>query len=178
MQPNSKIFDNFGFKLLIGFDCNLNGWSRNIRIAWQKQSAEVLLKISQNSQESTYAKVSFFRVAVLRPAALLKNRLWHRCFPVNFAKFLGTHFSIEQLFFGFYFRYGSKSSKTLLSTIQEIKLRVFIFRNALLKKKSLVISLEASLLNVIIFIYSVMEVQETLPPYQYRHFVLCYVLYY
>ena len=23
----------------------------------------------------------------LRPATLLKKRLWHRCFPVNFAKF-------------------------------------------------------------------------------------------
>ena len=29
---------------------------------------------------------------VLRPAALLKKRLWERCFPVNFAKFLRTPF--------------------------------------------------------------------------------------
>ena len=28
----------------------------------------------------------------LLPATLLKKRLWHRCFPVNFAKFLRTHF--------------------------------------------------------------------------------------
>ena len=27
------------------------------------------------------------------PATLLKKRLWHRCFPVNFAKFLRTPFS-------------------------------------------------------------------------------------
>ena len=27
-----------------------------------------------------------------RPATLLKQRLWHRCFPVNFAKFLRTPF--------------------------------------------------------------------------------------
>ena len=27
----------------------------------------------------------------LRPATLLKKRLWYRCFPVNFAKFLRTH---------------------------------------------------------------------------------------
>ena len=26
----------------------------------------------------------------LRPATLLKKRLWHRCFPVNFVKFLRT----------------------------------------------------------------------------------------
>ena len=28
----------------------------------------------------------------LRPTTLLKKRLWLRCFPVNFAKFLGTSF--------------------------------------------------------------------------------------
>ena len=28
----------------------------------------------------------------LRPATLLKKRLWHKCFPVNFAKFLRTPF--------------------------------------------------------------------------------------
>ena len=28
----------------------------------------------------------------LRPATLLKKRLWHRCFPVNFVKFLRTPF--------------------------------------------------------------------------------------
>ena len=28
----------------------------------------------------------------LSPATLLKKRLWHRCFPVNFAKFLRTPF--------------------------------------------------------------------------------------
>ena len=27
-----------------------------------------------------------------QPATLLKNRLWHRCFPTNFAKFLRTPF--------------------------------------------------------------------------------------
>ena len=35
--------------------------------------------------------------AGLRPATLLKKRLWHRCFPVNFAKFLRTPFSTEHL---------------------------------------------------------------------------------
>ena len=37
---------------------------------------------------------SFFfnKVAGLRPATLLKKRLWHRCFPVNFVKFLRTPF--------------------------------------------------------------------------------------
>ena len=39
----------------------------------------------------------FNKVAGLRPAALLKKRLWHRCFPVNFAKFLRTTFLTEHL---------------------------------------------------------------------------------
>ena len=32
----------------------------------------------------------------LRSATLLKKRLWHRCFPVNFAKVLRTPFLTEQ----------------------------------------------------------------------------------
>ena len=34
----------------------------------------------------------FNKIAGLRPAMLLKKRLWLRCFPVNFAKFLRTHY--------------------------------------------------------------------------------------
>ena len=34
----------------------------------------------------------FYKVAVLRPATLLKKRPWHMCFPVNFEKFLRTPF--------------------------------------------------------------------------------------
>ena len=46
---------------------------------------KVFLEISQNSQKNTCARVS--------PATLLKKRPQHRCFPVNFAKFLRTPFS-------------------------------------------------------------------------------------
>ena len=37
------------------------------------------------------------KVAGLRSSTLLKRRLWHRCFPVNFAKFLRTPFFIQHL---------------------------------------------------------------------------------
>ena len=58
---------------------------------------KVFLKISQNSQEKTCARVSFFnKVTGLKLATSLKKRLWHKCFPVNFAKFLTTYF-IEHL---------------------------------------------------------------------------------
>ena len=36
-------------------------------------------------------------VADLRPATLLKKKLWHRHFPVNFAKFLRTPLLMEHL---------------------------------------------------------------------------------
>ena len=39
----------------------------------------------------------FNKVTGLRPATLLKKWLWHRCFPVKFAKFLRTPFIIEHL---------------------------------------------------------------------------------
>ena len=39
----------------------------------------------------------FKKVGGLRPTPLLKKRLWHRCFPVNFATFFGTPFFIEHL---------------------------------------------------------------------------------
>ena len=45
---------------------------------------KVFLKISQNSQENTCARVSF-----------LIKRLWNRCFPVDFAIFLRTSIFIE-----------------------------------------------------------------------------------
>ena len=37
----------------------------------------------------------------LKPAILLKKKLWHSCFPVNFAKFLRTTFYIEHLWWRF-----------------------------------------------------------------------------
>ena len=49
---------------------------------------KVFLKISQNSQENTCTRVSFYKKL---------KRLWHRCFPVNFTKFLRTSFLLEHL---------------------------------------------------------------------------------
>ena len=46
------------------------------------------LEILQKSQKNTCAKVSF----LIELQAFIKKRLWHRCFPVNFAQFLRTPF--------------------------------------------------------------------------------------
>ena len=49
----------------------------------------MLLKFLQNSQENTCVRVSFLiKLQVSASVTLLKKRLWHSCFPVNFAKFL------------------------------------------------------------------------------------------
>ena len=48
-------------------------------------------EISQNSQKYTCARDSF-SIKLEASGLLLKKRLWHRCFPVNFAKFLRKTF--------------------------------------------------------------------------------------
>ena len=45
---------------------------------------KMFLKVLQNWQENTWSES--------RPATLVKKRLWHRYFPVNFTKFLRTPF--------------------------------------------------------------------------------------
>ena len=46
----------------------------------------------RGSHWTTTNCLSVFDHYVGRPATLLKKRLWHRCFPVNFEKFLRTPF--------------------------------------------------------------------------------------
>ena len=60
---------------------------------------KVFLKTSQNSQGGKLLCQRLFlnKVSGLRPATLLKKRLWHRCFPVNFAKFSRRPFYTERL---------------------------------------------------------------------------------
>ena len=53
---------------------------------------KILLKILRNSLENTCARVSFLIKLQAFLATLLKKRLWHRCFPLNFVKFLRTLF--------------------------------------------------------------------------------------
>ena len=59
----------------------------------------VLLEISQISQENTCARVSFWN-----KVAGLRHRLWHRCFFLKFAKFLTALFlqnTFERLLLNF-----------------------------------------------------------------------------
>ena len=66
------------------------------RIVAQKQPPEVLCKkvvltnFAKLTGKHQCRSLFFNKVAGLMPATLLKMRLWHKCFVVNFAKFLRT----------------------------------------------------------------------------------------
>ena len=67
-------------------------------MTFQKQPREVffvkgvLRKFTKLIGKHLCQSFCFNNVAGLRPAFSLKQRLWHRCFPVNFVKYLRTHF--------------------------------------------------------------------------------------
>ena len=89
----------------------------------QKQSSRgVLLKgvlrnLTKFTGKQLYQRLFFNKVADLRPATLLKKRLWHRCFPVNFVKFLRTPLFTEHL----WWLLLNKSKLILEATIIYIK---------------------------------------------------------
>ena len=73
-----------------------NGWiaAHNSEIAGKQSLGGVLLKTcSESSQESTCVRVTF----LIKLQSEAKKRPWRRCFSLNFAKFLRTHFYIEHL---------------------------------------------------------------------------------
>ena len=73
---------------------------------------KVFLEVAQNSQENTCDGASFFnKVEGLTPATLLKKRLWHKCFPVNFAKFIRIPFLTQHL--GLWLSKYSKTNRKL-----------------------------------------------------------------
>ena len=53
----------------------------------------VLRNFAKFTAKHPCQRLFFSKVAGLRPATLLKKRLWDRCFSVNFMKFLRTPFA-------------------------------------------------------------------------------------
>ena len=72
---------------------------RMFRSSHQKCSIKkgVLRNFAKFTGKYLCQSLFFNKIAGLGPATLLKKRLWHRCFPVNFAKFLRTPFLTEHL---------------------------------------------------------------------------------
>ena len=69
-------------------------FSVNSRTSRRKCSVKnVLRNFAKFTGKQLCQSLFFKKVAVLRPATLLKKKLSHRCFPVNFTKFLRARFS-------------------------------------------------------------------------------------
>ena len=65
-----------------------------------KQNDVMLIMQGKGKSENYLQRISELNRSSrkgVRPATLLKMRLWHRCFPVNFAKFRGTSCYITPL---------------------------------------------------------------------------------
>ena len=72
------------------FTCASDGQDGSRRGVFCKKN--VLRKFAKFTGKYLCQRLFFNKVVGLRPATLLKKILWHRCFPVNFAKFLRALF--------------------------------------------------------------------------------------
>ena len=66
-------------------------WRKNLRSSRRQRCSirkSVLRNFAKFTRKHMYQSLFFNKIEGLRPATLLKKRLVHRCFPVNFAKFL------------------------------------------------------------------------------------------
>ena len=91
-QNNSKYW-HFSQRLIPALSPSTKQYVKHIATRsshWRCSVKKVFLKILQISQENTYVRVLFYKVAGLRDWNFIEMRLQHRCFPVKFAKFLRT----------------------------------------------------------------------------------------
>ena len=80
---------------------------------------ELFLSKSSIPMENTCVWSLFLnKVADLRHGTLLKKRLWRRCFPVNFSKFLWTLFFLEHLIWLLLIHLWLKSANLPLSDLR------------------------------------------------------------
>ena len=97
-KPSEKLFDVINIKL--------NGMKKDFVIEalvvpqiCSPITNQMVTRVSQTYPHlqnlrlaDSFDKQLMNRSSRPEPATLLKKRLWHRCFPVNFAKFLRTPF--------------------------------------------------------------------------------------
>ena len=78
--------------------CKTNFIDRKWKKCYRSNHPDVFCKIgvlrifAKFTGKHLCQSLCFNKVAGLRPALLLKKRIWHRPFPVNFVKFLETPF--------------------------------------------------------------------------------------
>ena len=99
----------------------------------QKQSPGGLLwkrcsyRFRKITQHLCYSLI-FNKVADLRSATLLRKKLWHRCFPVNFAKFTKMPFLRKHLWW--------LLLTSVLASFHPLKLRVINKTQKMFQKQS------------------------------------------
>ena len=78
---------------------NQNCWNSSIRSSHPYVFCKkgVLENFAKFVGKHLSQSLLFNKVAGLRSGTLIKTRLWHRCFPVNFAKVLRTSLFTEHL---------------------------------------------------------------------------------
>ena len=98
VQSFSHLVQMFPTQTLVRLTgCHMMGtWSRTSRPEVFCKKGD-LRNFAKFSRKHPCQSLFFSKVVGLRPATLLKIRLWHRCFPVNFAKFLRTPLLTEHL---------------------------------------------------------------------------------
>ena len=72
--------------------CSSAGMGKSCKLRSSHWRCSVKISVLKNFEKFTEKNLCrnflFNKIATLRPATLLKKRLQHSCFPVNFAKFL------------------------------------------------------------------------------------------
>ena len=113
----------FLMKFVLTCNISLVWWEKNFRsIHWRCSVKKGVLKyFAKLTAKRLYQSFFFNKVAGLRPAPLLKKRIWHRCFPVNFAKFLRIFF--VQSTFGRLLLWTTASETTNTKCLELIKRR-------------------------------------------------------
>ena len=83
---------------------------------------KVFLEISQNSQENPFYQRLFFNNQ--------KKSIWHRCFPVNFTKFLRTSFYItpsDNCFCSYTIIFDQRTFFSIIKLVFRGKLEFYLF---------------------------------------------------
>ena len=88
----------------------------------------VLKNFEKLTGKHLYQSLSFNKVEGLRPATLLKKRLWHMCFLVNFAKFLRTPFLQNTSGRLLLEKVCSKLTKALLVCFKKLQITIKILK--------------------------------------------------
>ena len=94
-RPAQKLFYKSCYsKFLCLFVVIITSRSSRLEVFCKKS---ILRDIAKFTGKRICQSLFFNKIPGLRPTTLLKKRIWYRCYPVNFAKVLRTHFLTEHL---------------------------------------------------------------------------------